>query len=59
MGMAARVISFLMPRVSARLYKSLEIDDSAIFNALGWRAPFSTEEGLSKTISYMKRDLVD
>ena len=59
MGMAASVISFIMPGVSARLYKSLEIDDSAIFNALGWRAPFSTEEGLSKTISYMKRDRVD
>jgi nucleoside-diphosphate-sugar epimerase len=59
MGMPERVISFIMPGVSARLYKSLEIDDSAIFNALGWRAPFSTEEGLSKTISYMKRDLVD
>jgi nucleoside-diphosphate-sugar epimerase len=36
----------LLPR---KLAGSLELDDSAIRSRLGWRAPFSFEEGLRAT----------
>ena len=48
------VLAFCMPRLSEKLFESLEIDDNTIFNTLGWDPPFSTKEGLTKTISHLK-----
>jgi nucleoside-diphosphate-sugar epimerase len=47
-------MTFCMPRLSEKLFESLEIDDNTIFNTLGWDPPFSTQEGLAKTISHLE-----
>jgi UDP-glucose 4-epimerase len=36
----------------ARLTESLEVDDRAIRDELGWRAPFSFEQGLQATVQW-------
>jgi nucleoside-diphosphate-sugar epimerase len=38
----------------ARLADSLEVDDSAIRESLGWRAPFSFDEGLRRTAEWYR-----
>ena len=38
----------------ARLTESLEVDDRAIRDALGWRAPFSFEQGLQATAQWYR-----
>ena len=47
-------MAFCMPRLSTKLFDSLEIDDSTISNRLGWAPPISTQEGLTKTIFHLK-----
>jgi UDP-glucose 4-epimerase len=38
----------------ARLTDSLEVDDRAIRDELGWRAPFSFEQGLQATAQWYR-----
>jgi nucleoside-diphosphate-sugar epimerase len=54
LGRRARLFSapsWLLPR---KLAASLEVDDSAIRRALGWRPPFSFEEGLRATAEWYR-----
>jgi nucleoside-diphosphate-sugar epimerase len=55
LGRPARLFPFppaLLP--VERLTGSLEVDDSAIRNELGWRPPFSMEEGLRATAQWYR-----
>jgi nucleoside-diphosphate-sugar epimerase len=55
LGRPARLFPFppaLLP--VERLTGSLEVDDSAIRNELGWRPPFSMEEGLRATAEWYR-----
>jgi UDP-glucose 4-epimerase len=55
LGRPARLFQFppALLRVE-RLTGSLEVDDSAIRNELGWRPPFSTEQGLHATAEWYR-----
>lgn len=55
LGKPARLFRFppaLLPM--ARLTRSLEVDDSAIRRELGWRPPFTLEEGLRATAEWYR-----
>ena len=55
LGRPARLFPFppaLLP--VERLTGSLEVDDSAIRNELGWRPPFSMEQGLHATAEWYR-----
>jgi nucleoside-diphosphate-sugar epimerase len=55
LGRPARLFPFpaaLLP--VERLTGSLEVDDSVIRNELGWRPPFSLEEGLRATAEWYR-----
>jgi nucleoside-diphosphate-sugar epimerase len=49
LGRPARLFRFPPRLLPGKLTDSLEVDDSGIRNALGWKAPFSREEGLRAT----------
>jgi nucleoside-diphosphate-sugar epimerase len=48
-----RLLVELLPG-ARRLTRSLEVDDSAIRSELGWRPPFSVEEGLRATAGWYR-----
>jgi nucleoside-diphosphate-sugar epimerase len=50
----ARLFPFPTSFLSAKLTGSLEVDDSAIRRELGWKPPFSREEGLSATAHWYR-----
>ena len=55
LGRPARLFPFppaLLP--FGRLTGSLEVDDGELRRSLGWRPPFSFEEGLKRTASWYK-----
>jgi nucleoside-diphosphate-sugar epimerase len=45
-----RLISFIFPDISNRLFGSLEFDNSITLNELNFTVPFTTEEGIRRTI---------
>jgi UDP-N-acetyl-alpha-D-quinovosamine dehydrogenase len=49
LGRAPRMFAFPPSLLPRKLAGSLELDDSAIRSKLGWRAPFTFEEGLRAT----------
>jgi UDP-N-acetyl-alpha-D-quinovosamine dehydrogenase len=49
LGRPARLFPFPQALLPAKLAGSLEVDDSAIRTALGWRPPVTFEEGLRET----------
>jgi nucleoside-diphosphate-sugar epimerase len=57
LGRPARLFRFPVPLLELapglrRLTRSLEVDDSAIRNDLGWRPPYTLEEGLRLTAEW-------
>lgn len=50
----ARLFAFPPALLPGKLAGSLEVDDSAIRGALGWRPPFSCEEGLHATARWYR-----
>lgn len=42
-----------------KLTRSLEVDDSAIRRELGWRAPFTFEEGIAKTAEWYSQQFAN
>lgn len=54
LGRAARLFPFPAALLPEKLAGSLEVDDSAIRKALGWRPPYSIEEGLRATARWYR-----
>jgi nucleoside-diphosphate-sugar epimerase len=54
LGRPARLFSFPPTLLPAKLAGSLEVDDSAIREALDWRAPHAMAEGLSATARWYR-----
>lgn len=54
LGRPARLFSFPPSLLPRRLTASLEVDDRAIRDHLGWRPPFSFEEGLRMTADWYR-----
>lgn len=54
LGKSARLFSFSKAILPTSLVRSLELDDSAIRGELGWRPPFSMEEGLRATAQWYR-----
>ncbi|MFL6572691.1 MAG: NAD-dependent epimerase/dehydratase family protein [Burkholderiales bacterium] len=54
LGKPARLFPFPAGLLPRKLAGSLEVDDSALRSELGWRAPFTPEEGLRETARWYK-----
>jgi nucleoside-diphosphate-sugar epimerase len=54
----ARLFPFPARLLPAKLAGSLEVDDSAIRASLGWRPPFTLEQGLRRTAEWYRKGLV-
>lgn len=54
LGRAPRLFPFPPKWLPGPLSGSLEVDDSALRSELGWRAPFSVEEGLRATVDWYR-----
>ena len=55
LGRPARLFAFPRALIPFRsLTRSLEVDDAAIRRELGWRPPFSFEEGLRATAQWYR-----
>jgi hypothetical protein len=54
-GILLKAGQAFMPGLFDRLYGSLEFDNTQTLKILNYKAPFPTEEGISRTItSYLK-----
>jgi nucleoside-diphosphate-sugar epimerase len=51
---AGRLFPFPPSLLPGKLTQSLEVDDSAIRRALGWRPPFTPQEGLRATARWYR-----
>jgi nucleoside-diphosphate-sugar epimerase len=51
----ARLVPFPAAFLPGKLVDSLEVDDSALRRALGWRPPFTPEDGLRATARWYQR----
>ncbi len=54
LGRPARLVPFPAVLLPRQLTRSLEVDDAAIRGELGWRPPFSFEEGLRLTAAWYR-----
>ncbi len=54
LGRPAKLFPFPVAWLPSKLGKSLEVDDSAIRKALGWRPPHTRREGLSATAHWYR-----
>jgi nucleoside-diphosphate-sugar epimerase len=54
LGRPARLFPFPPRLLPGPLSRSLEVDDRALRTELGWRAPFSLEEGLRATADWYR-----
>jgi len=55
LGTSARLFPFPAALLPGKLARSLEVDDSAIRQALGWQAPVSLETGLEATAKWYRQ----